>query len=216
MDVTRGPGARENHYTIIVGKKRFGKTTYARKVVAKGQRLGKSLVFIDPTKRNADFGRVVGSGKALWSVARDAIANKKPFNVVVQLGWGASYDDFWELLFNIGNIVLVLDEVHMVASANRISPPLENLIRMGGNQCIDIITTTQNPPGIHGTLKNNSDSVISFRQKTRHYAEVVASDLFALGGRDRDAMIKILLTLPQFHYVHFSEDHGLTRGIVTP
>lgn len=204
-----GPGAASNEYGLIFGKKGTGKTTYLRKMFARARARGRNTIFMDPTGKNADMGTVVKSGKAFWSHARAAVKTKTPYNLVVQIGWDESYDNFWRILYDLGDHLLALDEVHFMASATRIHRDLESLIRLGRNRFIDIITTTQTPPGLHNVLKANSDWVVAFGQKSHHYASVL-NDTFFHMPNGAELMVK----LPPFYYLRVDNAGNVTRGRV--
>lgn len=192
-----GPGPRENTYTLVFGTKGTGKSLYSEGVVRAREAAGGSWVWYDGPGSRSHLGPVVSSSLELREAMRDAHQEGRPLGVVVQLEYGAESDELWRPIYRYGSVLLVLDDVQNIADAWRVDPSLRELIVKGRNREIDVITTVQAPPDVHGTLRANRDRVVTFRQVDPHYAEQTAKRFFpAL----EDAAERIR-TLPRWHYL---------------
>lgn len=202
----------ENLYTLIYGGKGMGKTTLARGMYLAALRRGRSGVVVDPTGTNADLGRVVRSTVEWWEHVRAELAAGRQFSTVVQMGWGHSHDALWRLIYRVaresGGLLLFLDEAERFANAHRIDPNLAELVSLGRNARIDIITTVRTPPELHGLLRGNRDQVITFRQPAAPYADKLNRDFFHLPDGERR-----INTLPRFEYL-LARDGKVSRGAV--
>jgi hypothetical protein len=196
-----GPGRKaENVYTLIYGAKGMGKTTLARAMYLRQLRAGRSGVVVDPTGSNGDLGTVVTSTGQWWDHVRAELGAGRQFSTVVQMSWGESHNDLWRLIYVVakqtGGLLLLLDEAEQFANAHRIDANLAELVSLGRNARIDIITTVRTPPELHGLLRGNRDQVVTFRQPAQPYADKLNGDFFHLpNGADR------IRTLPRFSYL---------------
>lgn len=210
--IAAGAGQAENHYTLIYGSKGKGKTTYARLVYSARIRRGGSGVFIDRTGRNGDLakgpagGRVCRTLGAFYAYARGRILEGQPLNAIVALGWGEEHNRLWPMLYEIGDLLLVLDEAEQFASAHRIDPDLSELVSLGRNRRVDIISTVRTPPELHTRLRGNRDAVITFGQAYMRFADQLNDEFFGLEGGGR-----IIHELQPLEYLRAAEGRT-TRG----
>ncbi|NIP59760.1 MAG: hypothetical protein GWM92_15755 [Gemmatimonadetes bacterium] len=189
----------------------MGKTTYARGVYKARVRAGGSAIWIDRTGQNEDLGHVVRTVRAFKLEVGRALEAGRPFSLVVNLGWGEDHDPLWKFVYDVGAVLLVLDDPRQMMQASRIDPDLEELIELGRNREVDILATARRPPELHGSIKNAADVVVVFRQGSRHYAEACNGEWLNLEqGADR------ILSLPRFHYLRKGEDDSVTFGKVPP
>lgn len=210
--ISAGAGANENVYTLIYGSKGKGKTTYARIVYSARIRRGGSGVFIDRTGKNGDLAQLAAGGRvcrtigAFYAYARARLLEGRPLNAVIALGWGEDHNKLWPMLYEIGDLLLVLDEAEQFASAWKIDPDLSELVSLGRNRRVDILSTVRTPPELHTRLRGNRDVVVCFGQSYRRYAEQLNTDFFGLddGGR-------IIHELPALEYLRTAEGRT-TRG----
>lgn len=195
----RGYGARENRYVLIYGAKGMGKTLLLRSIVRAAQRAGRSTVYIDRADTGADLGAVVRTPAAWWVHARAALRTGRPYRLTVQPGRGVSLDPLWAMLWEVGDVLVAIDEAEAYANAHRIDPELESLVNLGRNRGVDIATTVRTPPELHGRLRGNADAVFTFRQPSRLYADSLNREFFHLQDP------RILMQLPRFRYLRASE-----------
>lgn len=202
-----GPGPNENCYTLIYGMKGMGKTTLARMILRARAKRGGSWVFVDRTGANGDLGVVATTLREVVELIQEAVRARRPFGVVVQLGWGQSHEPLWEFLYQVGDLLLVLDEAEAFASTSRIDKNLEQLVNLGRNKRVDILSTVRTPPELSPRLSGNWDVAITFRQPLPDYAEVLNRRFFRLSSSER------ILSLPRFHYLR-AKDGKVTLGAV--
>lgn len=193
----RGPGPRENRYTLVFGAKGTGKTLYSEGVVRAHARAGGSWVWYDGPGSRGHLGPVVASALELRRLMQEADEAGDPLQAVVQLDYGADSNDLWRPIYLHGGLLLVLDDVQNIADSWRIDAALRELVVKGRHREIDIVTTVQAPPDVHGTLKANRDRVVSFRAADPRYADELATRFFAGDPAAADR----LLRLPRWHYL---------------
>ena len=199
---------RVNTYTLVFGKKGAGKTSFARSVFAQRVRAGGSAVFVDPTLCNGDLAEVctsVGQFDRMW---RPLVRAGRPFAAVIQPGWDDDFNKLWRLIYQIGDLLLVIDETDRYATAQRIDPNLEKLVNLGRNQQVDILTTVRTPPELSKRIQGNVDVAISFKQELPDYAQDLNRRFFRLP--DGEARI---LALPPLHYLRV-QNGRVSAGVV--
>lgn len=152
--------------TLILGLKRYGKTTLAFELVK-----GKRYLFLDPR------GQLQRNG--LLHVER---RNELPLRELQDFLNGKIYalglhipreecervfailrgmsDDFREMDFT-----LVVDESQFFMHSNYIQPDLEELIATGGQNRLNIMLIVRDAHEVHKFARTQSDVIISFRQK---------------------------------------------------
>lgn len=213
----RARGARENEVVTILGKKGMGKTTYALGIFRARVRAGGSAIWIDRTgKAGAEleaggFARTVDTVRGFNRELLGSLERGEPLRVAVNLGWGEDHNPLWRRIYQFGRVLLVLDDPSSLMKYNRIDPDLEELVELGRNQEVDIVTTVRRPPELHGSLKNATDVAVTFRQGTPHYAREVAGTWF---HSLQDAESRIL-ELPKFHYLRADSDGRISGGRVS-
>lgn len=210
-----GPGAASNVYMPIFGMKGMGKTTLARQLYAARIEAGRSGTFIDRIGNNGSLaglrrGVIVRSPAGWYAEVRAAIAEQRAFNIIVQPGRGTSKEmrKLWAMIYEVGDCLLCIDEAEGYANAHSIDPELHELVSLGRNQQIDAIFTVRTPPELHRVIRGNADVVISFRQPSAHYADVLNKEHF---HHPRGSAI--LQGLPRFGYLR-AENGSITMGKV--
>ena len=140
-----------------------------------------------------------------------AVEAGRPFSVVVNLGWGEDHDPLWRFLYEVGGLLVVLDDPRGMMDSSRIDPDLDHLINLGRNREVDLLATARQPPEIHGSMKNAADVAVVFRQGSRHYAEVCNRQWLHLpDGAER------ILSLPRFRYLRAGPDGSVSTGRLPP
>ena len=201
--------AGEACYTLLYGVKGNGKTTYARGVVWARRRAKGSVIFFDPKAENKKMGMVVATVEELREVIGRARRAAEPFSAVVCLGWNESAEGFWPVIFQTGNLLLVLDEAQDYAGRTVSEKSgIIQIVGKGRSRRIDILSTVRTPPEIHKQLRGNWDVVVTFRQAEMDYADHLARRYFPGPG-----MTERILNLPRFHYLR--SHHGqVSTGVV--
>lgn len=198
-------------YSLLYGVKGYGKTYFARRVFWARRRKKGSGIFFDPKAENEGMGVVVATVEELREVIGKARRAGEPFSVVVCLGWNESAEEFWPVIFQTGNLLLILDEAQDYAGRNVSEKSgIIQIIGKGRSRRIDILSTVRTPPEIHKQLRGNWDVVVTFRQGERDYADHLARRYFPGPG-----MTEKILNLPLYRYLH--SHHGrVTEGIIPP
>lgn len=211
--------ANENRYVLCLGSKGTGKSTYAEQAFRARIAAGGRGVWFDPIGNRGHLGYVVHSGAEFWAAwkrfsaaAAAAPAGRRGFGLVIQPGWEGleSLGGVWRMIFELGDVLLVLDEAPMIAPVDgSADPALKHLVRLGRNRRIDIITTCHVPAQLDKGLRGIRDVVVTFRQVEADYADQVAAMFPGLGP----AGPQLIASLPTFHYLRV-ENGRVTRGVV--
>lgn len=193
----------------------MGKTLLARSLFRARIRAGGSGVFIDPKGENLDLGAPASSVGKLWAHVRGRINTGRPFAVVLAPSrWEAGTDlgDLWRIVWELGDLLLVVDETQQWASAEYIDPGFKNLVGLARSHRIDLVCTMQTPPMLHKQIRGNLDVVTTFRQPELDYASDLSKKWFNLPDPT------LLQRLPKFVYLRSQLDRTppVTKGRVDP
>jgi hypothetical protein len=174
-------------------------------------------VVIDPTGTLSRFGHVLSVAGAIKALGQYGPA--EPFALVVQPEWGEKLEDkkkgvsLWKAIFDAQHVLVLVDETHRYADANRIDDGLANLVATGRHHWIDLVTTVQTPPQLHSLFRGNADVVVSFAQPYQPYADTLAGQFF---GGDASAAAA-LAALPAYAYLRRdTKTNTTTHGRVSP
>ena len=86
---------------------------------------------------------------------------EKDLKIIIKFDNEDDYAKSIELAYLIGNITIVLEEIHNYASATSIDPELNKIIRYGRHKDISIIGTSQRFNDLHLLYRNNIDVLIA-------------------------------------------------------
>lgn len=212
------PGVQESRsctYHAIFGRKGMGKTLLARSLFRARIRAGGSGIFLDPKGENGDLGFAAGSVGELWAHIRGKLNTGRPFAAVLAPSrWEAGTDlgDFWQLVWELGDLLLVVDETQQWGSAEYIEPGFKNLVGLARSHRIDMVFTMQTPPMLCKQIRGNLDVLTTFRQPELDYAAGINKNWFNLPDPT------LLQRLPKFVYLRSQLDRSppVTRGRVDP
>ena len=210
-------------YTCIMGTKGTGKTLTLRRMYARVIEAGGRATFVDTNSKNSDLAQLAGprdavrgvvrSAEGWFSHVRSALAEGRPFNLVIQPDWSAEINGLWRMVYEVGHSFTAIDEAEGYANARRIDPNLAKLISRGRNQQCSLGATVRVPPELSKLLRGMADVTMSFRQESSDYADDVARESF---HRHRSAAA-ILVKLPRFAYLHYRSASGvLSVGKIDP
>ena len=154
-----------NEITLILGKKRFGKTTLAYELTK-----NKRTLFIDPKGQLSandlevvDFSPEIPTGrlKDFLSGKEERLALYMPreqcmilFGKLASLLFTNTDMQFW----------LVIDETQFFSDRSNIDVGLANLVSHGSHKGLNMIFIIREAHEIHKYLRSQSDNIISFRQ----------------------------------------------------
>jgi hypothetical protein len=202
----------DNLYGLILGQKRQGKTTLLRQLHADRVRRGGRSTFVDTLGINGDGlgGVVVRSPRGWWDVARASVADGRPFNIILKPEPGADLGPFWAMAYELGGLLLAVDEIDRYQDSARIGTDLEKLAAWGGNRRVDMLATVRQLPELHRVLKANADILYAFRQGDRYYSKQLNERFFHLPDP------ATLERIPQFHYLRWELGGAVTWGRVSP
>jgi DNA helicase HerA-like ATPase len=146
----------ENKIEIVTGRKGQGKTSLAYHRARLSRR---GVAVFDP---NAQFriGSIVRDAACL-SVAMDDPA----VTLVVFQPHGevwADFEQFQQTIFGKREIAVIVDEASLLGSPQRISPALDQLIRLGRTKDIDIFLTAHRPQDLNGIVFSLADTFCFF------------------------------------------------------
>lgn len=213
---------KRKRFTLVYGASGYGKGTFAEGAGVAWQRAIGRTVWIDPAGDLEPYGHCMGVQHFLQVIK--AYGPRDPFALVVQPQWGEKLEDIdkrtkavkysvWRAIYEAGNVHVLLDETHRVASASRIDAGLGELVATGRHRCIHLTTTVRTPPELHPTFRGNADAVVSFRQTSERYAGILAKEFF---GED-ERMAQLLNKLEKYEYLRIETATGeLSRGRVEP
>jgi len=141
-----------------LGKKGSGKTHF---VIKKIIPCFKKTIILDAMDEYPFF--PVYSVKALigFLIANDSPQKKYKVNYRPH---DENEEAFFELIYQIGNVTLVVEEIDLYCSSHSSDPFLKRIIRYGRHRNIDLIGVSRRPAEITKDLVSQSDLLLSFKQ----------------------------------------------------
>lgn len=146
----------EKKITLIFGKRGSGKSYLAKTLIAKHNRLVifdtlseyvQGVVFDDPEKF-----------KSFW---REHY--RQNFRLIYRpLNPDQEIDPIAELVFALGNVTFVVEEIDCYCTSFQISESFAHIIQRGRHKNIELIGVTQRPYGIHRLLTSQAKEIYVF------------------------------------------------------
>lgn len=196
-----------NTYTYVLGGKGQGKTLYAKACYLERMRAGGRGVILDP---NGVFG---GFGEE--RTVRDAVAflsspgaQTRRFSIVVRPAWGEKCSDVFRAVFACGRLLLLVDEAERWGSSGRLDSEFRELMQVGRNRYVDVITTSQGPKSLHPRIKMLWDVLVTFKQGLPDHADELAREYFG-----RADLAPAISNLPKLHGLRVNQRGEITRVI---
>lgn len=138
----------------ILGKRGSGKTSYIRKKIFEEAR----VIVYDV---NGDYD--LPAYESISSLAK-AINRKSSYHVrYVPFEPLEEISKFSKLVFARGDLLVVFDEVHLIAPTFSIDPDMANLFRRGRHRGIKVMFATQRPSGMNNLLTSQASEFVVFR-----------------------------------------------------
>ncbi len=145
-----------------VGLRGSGKSTALREIICCHPR----LVLVDIMGEHSFGQRVSDLDEALEML--DAVQSRDAFAITIQPGRGdlaGVVDAVCDAVFEIGNLILALEEIPHYASASAMPEGLDALARMGRHRRVDLIYTGQRFAELPRRLTATTDHFVLFGQR---------------------------------------------------
>lgn len=181
----------------ILGKRGSGKSTLGKYI----QRVFPRVVVFDRLHEySGDKSAIYVSTWEEFSEAIRATAAAARFKIVYQFDIEATNDDAvfneaMRILYYRGSICVVIEEVHVFASAHYLPQWLREALLTGRHRKMALIATSQRPAELHKTLLSQSHHIFSGtlheKNDVNYLASVMGEAAFSLSQ------------LKPFHFLHF-------------
>lgn len=185
--------AKHNEITVIFGKKGSGKSNLAKFLLYEGAR-GKSLFIWDFLGEYGSYGIVFDNTLSILQYLK---TRKPPYKIILQSKRIDDFDNFCKVIYNIGNIYLLVEETDSVCNANKIYDSFAYIIRYGRHYNLDILAITRRPFDIARLLTANADKIYCFQYNEPRDLQY----LRAFMPIDATEQIQ---TLKRYYYIHYN------------
>lgn len=161
----------------IVGKRGSGKSHKARSIVSNHY---KRVVIFDPVNDWKD-GVVVTSWDQFVSQIK-LFANVKEFRIIFRFSPDdpqrpETLNQALRVIYHIGDIMAVIDEIQLFCTPHYMPPYLENLYFIGRHKKIGVLAITQRPSKLNKSCLSQSDHVFVGQLHEKNDISVVADFL---------------------------------------
>lgn len=194
--------AAEKKVILIFGKRGSGKSYLAERLIAKEKQL---LIF--DTLCEYTNGVIFCRENYEQFLAFWRERYRRPYRLIYQpLNPDVEIEQIAELVFAIGNITFLVEEIDCYCSSFQIDPSFAHIIQRGRHKNITLIGVTQRPFGINRLLTSQAKEIYVFSTNE---------------PRDRDYLKNLLGQavetkldqLGQYEYLHWRDDvEGLEIG----
>ena len=140
---------------------------------------GKYKIIFQPIPQKSD--------KVLYHFARDP-------NI-------ATFNHLCEMIYYENNIVLIVDEAMSVTTASQIPYWYAEIIHVGRELNLGVISVSQRPMDIHNLLISEADHIIAFRVE-------LEGDRKKIAGKVGQEAMK-LGELPKYYYMEYTAGEGV-------
>lgn len=177
---------------VVVGLKRYGKSTH----VVTMTRTCRRIVFYDSLGDDYNEGIVCRD----WREFRDLwlkCYQLDHFRITFKPDDALRYfDDFCTMVYECGDMTVVIDEVQLFFRGQWCSQPFTKLITSGGHAEVELIGVTQAPKRLGELLRSQATDWTIFAVREDFHVKYV---------RDRCPGVSEILikSLPKYEYLHF-------------
>ena len=192
----------EKKVILIFGKRGSGKSYLANKLIENTKQLliydtlceyTNGVVF--DTEHREDFLRFWGE------------RYRRPYRLIYQpLNPDQEIEEIAELVFAIGNITFLVEEIDCYCSSFQIDPSFAHIVQRGRHKNITLIGVTQRPYGINRLLTSQAKEIFIFNTNEPRDREYLKNLL----GQDVESKLD---QLGKFQYLQWRDDvEGLEIG----
>lgn len=186
--------ATEKKIILVLGKRGSGKSYLANKLIENHHRL-----FIFDTLSEYEQGVVFGTEN--WELCLEFWRKvyRDNFRLVYRpIDPEAEIDEICELLFELGNVTFLVEEIDCYCTAYKIPPAFAHIIQRGRHKNITLIGVTQRPFGVHRLLTSQAKEIYVFNTNEPRDREYLRTLL----GQEIDAKLD---SLKQYEYVKWTD-----------
>jgi hypothetical protein len=144
---------------VVVGKTGYGKSYLSKQAIPKGWRV---VIFDCLAEYNFPNFQIITSLRQFRAVLKDCQFRYKPLRVTLRLGSIDAYDFALSMVYIVGDILVVVEEISNFSNAHKTTPTLESIIRFGRHKSVSILGITQRFSDLSLLLRNNLDMVVAF------------------------------------------------------
>lgn len=184
----------EKKITLIFGKRGTGKSYLAAKLIAEERRL-----LIYDTLSEYEAGVIFGTEQADEFFEYWRHVYRRNFRLIYRpLNPQDEIDEIAELVFTLGDMTFLVEEVDCYCTSFQISDAFAHIIQRGRHKNITLIGVTQRPFGIHRLLTSQAKEIYVFgtnEPRDRDYLKLLLGE----------AIEEKLDQLKQYEYVHWQE-----------
>lgn len=149
---------KENTIISVYGRKGSGKSFLVKEILTEYPR----IVILDTLGEYDDAEIETTLAGAIRKIL--SVRDKRVFTISVRLDDVEEYLKLLRLLYEMERICVVLEEVSLYTSPQKIPPELSALVRYGRHKAISLIFVSRRPAETHRDISAQSDVVVSFAQ----------------------------------------------------
>jgi DNA helicase HerA-like ATPase len=184
----------EKKITLILGKRGTGKSYLANKLIQSERRL-----LIYDTLSEYETGVIFDTEHAEQFKEYWRHVYRRNFRLIYRpLNPEAEIDEIAELVFALGDMTLLVEEVDCYCTSYQISDAFAHIVQRGRHKNISLIGVTQRPFGIHRLLTSQAKEIYVFgtnEPRDRDYLKLLL-------GEQIEAKLD---QLKQYEYVRWQE-----------
>ncbi|MBU0706671.1 hypothetical protein KJ807_05665 [Patescibacteria group bacterium] len=170
-----------NFFAIMVGRRRSGKTFFARWFLEPHKDTYDKVIVVTKTKMNAFWAKIVGSDFVHEGWAKGRIVVKKLMEhqkkQIQKRGGPDNMPDDDDHSYDPDNVLLIIDDI--ISDKIHDDPVINELPVAGRHYNIAVMVMTQAPKAIGTHMRDNADLAVVFQQINARNRESVQEDYIA-------------------------------------